>query len=295
MQLATHEADVISRIVRWADTQDLIRLVLLTSSRVNPRAPLDILSDYDIALIVADARPYANSDGWLNGFGNPLLVVRDTERMFGMRKHNCMVLYDDGTKVDYSIWPLSLIERIRDKGGLPDEFDVGYRVLLDKDSLTRDLPPPTYTAHIPNKPTEQEFQKLIEEFWWGTTYVAKYLWRDELMPAKIMLDYELKYLLVRRLLEWRLELDHGWSVKPGFFGRGLKKYLDAGTWAQFEATYVGPGHADNWAALFRLTDLFRRVAMEVGRALGYDYPHDMDAQVMLYLQQIQRLGSPKSE
>ena len=289
MKVATDEAKVLSKIVRWAEAQDRIRVVLLESSRANPRAPLDVLSDYDVVLIVSDTRPYARGGDWSQGYGKPLLQVRDTERVFGLRKYNCMVLYDDGTKVDYSVWPLALVQRIQSRGRLPEDLDLGYRVLLDKDHLMRDLPSPTHTAHIPKRPSEQEYQSLVQEFWWCTTYVAKNLWRDEFMPMKVILDYEIKYLLVRRLLEWRIEIDHDWSAKPGFFGRGLEQHLDAATWAQLEATYTGPESEDNWQALFKTIDLFRQVAIDVGRALGYDYPHAIDAQVRAYLQQIRRL------
>lgn len=98
---------------------------------------------------------------------------------------------------------------------LADVLDVGYRVLVDKDGLTQGLKPPTYTAHIPPVPTEKEYQMLIEEFWSESTYVAKNLWRDELLPAKYNLDYVMKFQLLRKLLEWRIEINHNWSLKPG--------------------------------------------------------------------------------
>jgi aminoglycoside 6-adenylyltransferase len=224
MKLATDEAEVISRILGWAGTQDRIRAVLLTSTRASGRAPIDILSDYDVILVVSDTRPYAKSAEWTHGFGKPLHTVRDSERLFGQRQFNCMVLYDDGTKIDYSIWPTGLVERMRVRGRLTDELDLGYRVLLDKDNLMRDLPPSTYTAHIPTKPSPQEFQALVEEFWFCATYVAKYLWRNEFVPVKVILDHEIKHLILGRLLQWRIEIDNDWSVKPGFFGRGLEKY-----------------------------------------------------------------------
>lgn len=107
---------------------------------------------------------------------------------------------------------------------------------------------------------------------------------------KVILDYEMKYLLVRRLLEWRIEIEHDWSLKPGFFGRGLKQYVDAETWAEFEATYGGPDREENWSALFQTIALFRRVAIDVVRMLGYAYPHSMDAQMMIYLQKIRGLS-----
>jgi aminoglycoside 6-adenylyltransferase len=139
------------------------------------------------------------------------------------------------------------------------------------------------------EPTEEAFQTLVQAFWWVATYVAKNLWRDELGSVKVLLDHEMKDLLLRRLLEWRAAIDHGWSLKSGFFGRGLRRHLDAETWARFAATYVGPDRGDNWDALFAATDLFRRVAVGVGRALGYDYPHATDARVTASLRQIRLL------
>jgi hypothetical protein len=42
----------------------------------------------------------------------------------------------------------------------------------------------------------------------------------------------MKYQLLRKLLEWRIEIDHNWSWKPGATGRGLKKHLPSETWEQ---------------------------------------------------------------
>src|SRR5205807_6044741 len=89
-----------------------------------------------------------------------------------------------------------------------------------------------------------------------TIYVAKNLWRDELMHAKYNLDFVMKIELLRKLLEWRIELDHNWSLKPGSLGRELKKRLDPQTWADLANTYVGPAIEENWRALFRTTALF---------------------------------------
>lgn len=103
MDIAPHEPDVLSKIVRWVAAQDLVRAALLTSSRANPQAPRDILSDYDVAMMVSDVEVYVKDQDWPKGYGQPLLQVRDSEHEFGMQKYNCMVLYNDGTKIDYSI------------------------------------------------------------------------------------------------------------------------------------------------------------------------------------------------
>src|SRR3712207_7801298 len=56
----------------------------------------------------------------------------------------------------------------------------------------------------------------------------------------------------------------------------LFRSLPADIWSDLEATYVGPEIEDNWAALARTTALFRRVAVDVGDALGYAYPRALD-------------------
>jgi hypothetical protein len=98
------------------------------------------------------------------------------------------------------------------------------------------------------------------------------LWRDELVFAKFILDYEMKLVALRRMLEWRLELEHDWSLVPGKLGQRLKRTLPPDLWEELASTYVGPDLDDNWAALFRTTTLFSRVAKNVGDALGYTYP-----------------------
>ncbi len=285
----TSETDVLARLTGWAGGQPLIRAVLLTSSRANPRAPLDILSDYDVILVVADMQPFAADEAWLEAYSRPMVRFRDRDSMYGIETETRLVLYADGTKIDYSVWPAEALGRARAAPRLPDNLDVGYRVLLDKDGLAQGLAPPSYTAHIPPKPSEQEYQTLVEEFWWDSTYVAKNLWRDELVFARYNLEYIMKLEDLVRLLEWRIELDHNWALKPGVRGRGLKKHLDSRTWNELAATYAGPDIEDNWAALFRTTGLFRRIAIEVGNALGYAYPHELDRQVTAYLHHIKHL------
>ena len=179
------------------------------------------------------------------------------------------------------------ISRIVQAGTLPADLDVGYRILIDKDGLTGGLQPPTYTAYIPSPPAEQDYQKMIEDFFSDAPYVAKCLWRDELLPAKWCLDYDMKHNFLRLMLEWRMELDHGWSAPTGALGKGLKKRLPSEIWSQLESTYAGAEIADNWEALFRTMALFRQAATEVGKQLGYAYPLEMDERVTNYVKQMQ--------
>jgi len=109
------------------------------------------------------------------------------------------------------------------------------------------------------------------------------------MPAKHQLDKEMKADQLRRMLEWRMEIDHDWSVKPGVVGRGLKPLTRPDLWAELEQTYVGPGIEENWKAMFATVELMRKVGREVGQALGYTYPEELHKRAVRYFHWVKEL------
>ena len=285
------ETDVLERLIAWGEEPPSIRALILTSSRARSDDSVDLLSDYDVIVAVADTAAFSANGDWVSAYGEPLARWGDQSELYGLTKFFLGVVYSDGVKVDYTIWPDALLERVAEAEALPEELDVGYQVLLDKDGRTSGWAAPTKRAHIPAPPTEAEYRAIIEEFWWDTSYVAKALWRGEVVFAKFALDYDAKIVALRRVLEWRIELDHDWSLRPGAYGRGLESLLPADIAAELAGTYAGADVKDNWDALFRTTALFRRVATEVGDALGYTYPEAVDEGVSAYLEGVRRLGS----
>src|SRR5579859_247056 len=287
------EQEVIDRLVAWGTTHPLIRAMILTSSRSRSDGLVDLLSDYDLILAVSDVKPFAFDDAWLAGYDRPMVRWGDQSEMHGLSTYFRGVVYQNHVKIDYSIWPVELLERIAAADSLPDQLDVGYRILLDKEQRTTGWKQPSYQAHIPARPTQAEYRALVEEFWWSSTYVAKSLWRHDLIFARWVLDQDLKLETVRRMLEWRIEIDHGWSLKPGVFGRGLEQLLPANVLSEFATTYAAPGVEETWATLDRTIAFFRKVALDVGNTLGYPYPQQVDDQVSAYLQEIRELPPQK--
>lgn len=250
---------------------------------------MDALSDYDIIFVVDDIAPFIDDAAWLGDFGPLLIVYRDPVRYEdGHPSISRVTQYENGLKIDFHVMGVRQWKRWAAAPALPDELDVGYRVILDKDNLTVGLRPPSYRAYIPEPPDEATYLDEIELFFHEGTYVAKNLWRDELMPAKYSFDL-IKTRHLRSMLEWRMEIDHDWSVKTGALGKGLKKQLPPDIWAALELTYVGARIEANWTAFFAAIDLFRRVAVEVGQALGYPYPLDLDRRATAYFRAVQAL------
>ena len=262
---------------------------MLTSSRARPERPIDLLSDYDVIVFVAEAEAFAADLEWQSVWRQPLARWGDEGSRYGLPVYFRGVVYDDWLKIDWSIWPEELLQRIAEEP-LHDQLDVGYRVLLDKTGVTARWAEPTYRAHIPAPPTQVEYDALVDEFWWSSSYVAKGLWRGEVVNAKLALDVDMKLGVLRRFLEWQIELANEWAVKPGAYGRGLERLLDPETAEELAATYVGSGIEENWEALFATTALFRRVATDVADALDLRYPEELDDIATGYLEAVRDLN-----
>lgn len=289
------EDAVLNRLIEWGEGQPLVRAMLLTSTRAIPDGQPDALSDYDVILVLRDMYPFHQSRAWLEAFGRVLALYRDpVENDQGSLHSGYVIQFEGGLKIDFTLWTPGILRRAVTALDLPPELDAGYQVLLDKDHLTDGLKPPSYQGYIPTPPGQAEFFETIEVFFVDATYVAKFLWRDDLVAAKYILDMMMKQEHLIPMLVWHAEIAHNWSVKLGPYGRRLKRWLRSDLWAELESTFVGPGVEENWQALFNTIALMRKAASEVGQQLGYAYPHDLESRAVAYLHQIKRLD-PNAE
>src|SRR5256712_13462521 len=124
MKDTSQESKVVNRLIRWAEEQVLVRAMLLTSSRASKNAPVDILSDYDVVLYVSNTSPFADSDAWLHDFGSLLVQFRDErDNSYGMHQYARLVLYEEGTKIDFTIAPVDTLRKIVDEPALPERSE----------------------------------------------------------------------------------------------------------------------------------------------------------------------------
>jgi aminoglycoside 6-adenylyltransferase len=278
--------EIVRRVTTWAGGQAPVRAALLTGSRSRQGAAIDRFSDFDIVLYVVDPKAFLADPGWFSSLGGVLVSFQDRSAFPVSGWYTQLVLHEDGTKVDYTIAPVAHLARLSAEARLSNELDVGYTVLIDKDGLADSLPAASGRAWIPARPTQAEFSALVEEFWWESGYVVRNLAREEVLPAKHSLEVVMKLDLLRRMLEWFVEVGCDWSWRPGVLGRGLREVLDERTWSELEATFAAGGIEENWIALFRTIDLFRRVARTVATRLDLEYQSDIDSGMMSYLHDV---------
>src|SRR5690348_2807429 len=101
--LAHHdEREVIHRLIQWADQQEAVRAMILTSSRTNPNRSVDRFSDYDVVLFVTNIHPFFTDRSWLLEFGEVLVAYQDPleiDEEFPFHTTAYVTQYADGLKL----------------------------------------------------------------------------------------------------------------------------------------------------------------------------------------------------
>jgi aminoglycoside 6-adenylyltransferase len=281
------EREMLDLIVEVARRDARIRAAVLNGSRANPNAPRDIFQDYDVVYFVTDITPFKNDLEWIKRFGE-IMILQIPEDMQDPPPNDdggfgYLMQFTDGNRIDLGIYPLAKLNE-------PGKDSLSL-LLLDKDGIFVTLPPASESDYLPKPPTAKAFSDCCNEFWWVCPYVAKGLWREEIIYAKHMLDQALREQLVK-MLAWHIGVQTRFSRNPGKLGKYFQKYLEPELWNLFLKTYTGASYESNWDALFTMCDLFRRVAVPVAEHFGFDYPQGDDRRVSAHLEHVRSL--PKS-
>jgi aminoglycoside 6-adenylyltransferase len=186
-----------------------------------------------------------------------------------------LMQFADGNRIDLTIYPLARLgEMARDSLSV---------LLLDKDGVVEPFPPPHEGDYLPQPPTARQFFECCNEFWWVTPYVAKALWRDELILARQLLDEVLRAQLIK-CLTWYCGSKTMYAVSLGKAGKHFRRYLEPGQYPLLLRTYADAGHT--WDALLAMAELFRAVAVPVADTFAFDYPYEEDARVTAHLHRV---------
>lgn len=284
------EQEMLELIVNTAKCDERIRAVIMNGSRANPNAPRDIFQDFDIVYVVTDVAPFKNNYEWIKRFGE-IMVMQMPEDMQDPPPSNdgsfvYLMQFTDGNRMDLGIYPLAQLNEIgRDSLSL---------LLLDKDGIIEPFAPASESDYLPKTPTAQAFSDCCNEFWWVCTYVAKGLWREEIIYAKHMLDQGVREQLLK-MLTWHIGVKTQFRINPGKFGKYFKKYLEPELWEMLQKTYSDATYDNTWEALYMMGDLFRITALRVAAHFGFDYPHDDDEKVSAHLRHVQLLPKTATE
>jgi aminoglycoside 6-adenylyltransferase len=287
-----NEKEMLDLILRFAKNDERIRAVAMNGSRTNPNVPKDMFQDYDIVYIVTDVDSFVRDPQWIEVFGKRI-IMQTPENMplfpseWDDGGFSYLMLFTDGNRIDLTLCPIEN----KDNWNNGDKLSV---VLLDKDHCLPELSAPTDEDYRVKPPSAEFFADCCNEFWWVSTYVAKGLWRKEILYAQEHLNNVMRPMLFK-MLEWQAGIQTNYSISTGKNGKYIKKYLSEQSWKELLSTYAEGSYDGVWRAMFAMGNLFRSTAKYVADHLQYEYPHEDDLRVMAYLEQVQNLSTDATE
>lgn len=264
------------QVAGWAAGEPSVGAALLVGSRASPQGARDHFSDHDIVLFQEPGSRLAEREDWLQAFGRPLIIFREETEHRGEPVPTRLVQYRGGHRIDFTLSRMELLRRIVEQDSLPDWLGAGYRVLLDRDGVAEMLPPPSTMAYVPRPPSGPEYLEVVERFWWEALYVAKYVARGELLPARYSLEAVLRFQCLVPMLEWYVQVDRRWEQNLGVRGSGLRWLLSPDEREQLDDTYANDTLRSHERALEVMTELFSHAARVVAHDLGFRYPTVVD-------------------
>ena len=278
------DEEMLELILDVAKKDDSIRAVTMNGSRVNPNAKKDPFQDFDIVYLVRDVEPYKRNKAFISQFGE-MMILQTPEDMVDPPAeddghYSYLMQFLDGNRIDLSFFSLEKISSC-----IEDSLTI---VLLDKDHLIPELPPPSDRDYLPKPPTAKLFEDCCNEFWWVSVYVAKGLWRDELTYSKQTLDLYVREQLMKMLV-WYFGVQTDFQKSPGKMGKYFKEGLEPEIWAQLEQTYADAQPEHIWDSLIVMGNLFRHAAQYVAKHFGFLYPEQDDKNVTAFLHHVRKL------
>ncbi len=283
------EQQMLELILDTARQDERIRAVVMNGSRASPNAPRDMFQDYDIVYVVDDVAPFRNNLEWIKRFGELMILQlpddMDVPPPDPESGYTYLMQFADGNRIDLNVCPIGVLNQRQDSQSV---------LLLDKDGIVKPFAPPSDSDYLPKPPTAKAFADCTNEFWWVCPYVAKGLWRQEIVYAKHMLDSCVREQL-DKMLKWYVGVKTDFSRSPGKFGKYLQQYLEPELWRMLEKTYSDAGYENTWQALYTMGDLFRITAIRVAEHFGFDYPYGDDERVSAHLRHVHSLPRDATE
>jgi aminoglycoside 6-adenylyltransferase len=272
--------DEIKELITYtAKSDDRIRAVLLNGSRANPNITPDKFQDFDIVFIVKDLDTFIKNHKWTNCFGEQLISQLPNEMSFGENPNKVaftyLMLFKDGNRIDLTLFPIENYKT-------DFEIDSLTLVWLDKDGLFLNIANSTDDDYHIQKPSEEYFLDVCNEFWWVTTYVVKGLLRDEIPYAKEMLERVVRPMFMKTI-EWYIGVQTDFSTAFGKSGKFMKQHLPKEIYDKILSTYADQQIENNWTALFLMTDLFGQFANKISDTLNFNYNITEEQNVKRYL------------
>lgn len=263
------EKEIFDLILNFATENNLVKVVLLNGSRANPNAKKDFFMDYDLIYVVENTKPFVENKSWIKYFGEILIMQEpDDPNLFipefaSDEKYTYLIQFKDTNRIDMTFETLEFAKTY----SLKDSQTI---ILLDKNNLLPKLLPPSDKSYHIKEPSQDEFSACCNEFWWVSCYVAKGLWRKQIIYSLEIFNQNVHPEFMK-MLRWFIGTDKKFGVSTGKFDKDLDKFLPRNIYQDVLKTYPIADTENVWLSLKIMCDLFNEIALYVAGKLHFQY------------------------
>ena len=268
--------DIKNKIIESAKLDDDIKAVVAIGSYTRNDIKADEYSDLDLFIVTED------TDKWYSGqypstFGKVSISFIEPT-LGGGRERRC--IYDEDKDVDMIILTPDQFIAAVEEGVAQWVMNRGYQVLYDNmgaEDLLKDRI--VFRGSHPEISQEQ-FDNLVNDFYFHNIWTLKKLKRGELWAAKMCLDSYLKNHLLRMMELYRYKTA---NADVWHDGRFIDKWAGDEISSELKTCFAHYDSEDMTKALMATHQLFSKLAKEFAELEGFEYPKEAEACAKAYI------------
>ncbi len=277
---------ILEQVIKWVEPQASIRAVILVGSHAEQKTT-DELSDYDLSLFCTQTSSFIESDDWLEEIAKTWVSIPEKFTFQGKAIPTRLAIFEGGDKVDFAFYPENLLSDLQNAKPLPSEYDMGYKILVDKDGHAKGMRSPSFEGFKEERPTKEEFHSLVKEFWFEVYHVAKYLYREDLWSAQFRLNGIRQNDMIQMIC-WHEAAKHEWDYTVHKLGKNLHNWVSGDIWNALHDIFPHLDVFEGWIALKKTIQLFKKLSHEVSKALGYDNLSVLELQMNQFVEKLEK-------
>lgn len=276
-----NEEEMFNLILGFAKANNSIKAVLLNGSRANPNAKKDEFMDFDIVYVVDRTEPFIKNKDFISYFGKILIMQEpDNPNLFfpeypNEEKYTYLMQFTDGNRIDLTFAIPEFAEKICKE-------DSQAVVLIDKNNIFSEISSPSDKSYHIKRPSENEFLACCNEFWWLSTYIAKGLWRNQVVYALEIFNQDVHPEFMK-MMRWFVGINNDFKVSSGKYDKYFEKLLPPEIYQKLLKTYPAANIENIWTSLKMMCELFNEIGNQISNNLNFKYNSHESENVMKYI------------
>lgn len=190
----------------------------------------------------------------------------------GKKCYPYLMLFENGERVDLKIAAIDALEVYLN-------MESTVQIIVDLDNRIKNKLQPNESSFFLQKPTEEAFLMVVNEFFWVVPSIVKGCLRQQFLYAVQHLEIIRTQLI--QVISWEIAEQYQYQVNLGSHQKYLQKYMTKEKWEQLIASYNCEDYEQMKESLFLLIDLMAKEAKKLANIYGYTYSAENDA-VILY-------------